>query len=64
MVIKKSSVESWQSSSWVPSEQLGESWALQGEAEKVALWVQVWSATQGDHDSWRISTVLNLNDFL
>jgi hypothetical protein len=36
-VIKKSSLENRQSNSRVPSEQLVESWALQGEAEKMAL---------------------------
>jgi hypothetical protein len=39
---------SWNSSveSQVSNEQLVESWTLQGEAEKMALWIQVWGVNQ------------------
>jgi hypothetical protein len=46
VVVKKSPVENRKSSFRVPSEQLVESWALQGRVEKMALWVQVWSVNQ------------------
>jgi hypothetical protein len=46
VVVKKNSLENRQSSSGAVSEQLVESWALQGEAEKMALRVQVWCVNQ------------------
>jgi hypothetical protein len=43
---KEESVENWQSSSGVPSEQSVESWALQGRVQKMTLRFRVWSANQ------------------